>query len=81
MQSKLGLSQHLDDLLTGKVTPESADPRIMKWAEFRIWKMACDVLSLTSVDARRNALSEIPGEIRPYVQREVTRMWNDRRKK
>jgi hypothetical protein len=81
MQSTLGLSQHLDDLLTGKVTPENADPRIMKWAEFAIWQAACEILALTTVDDRRNALGTIPDTIRPYVEREIKRMWNDRRKK
>jgi hypothetical protein len=77
----LNLSKHLDDLLTGKVTPENADPRIMKWAEFAIWQAACEILTLTTVGDRRIALDKIPGTIRPYVEREIKRMWNDRRKK
>ena len=77
----IGLAQALEDLLTGKVTPEQADPRIMLWAEHAIWTAACEILSLTNLDDRRKALNNIPETIRPYVEREVKRMWEDRRDK
>lgn len=75
----LGLQAHLEALLTGKVTPQEADPRILKWAELFIYQGACDVLRLPSQDDRRKALDKIPATIRPYVEREAKRLWTERK--
>lgn len=78
-QSKLGLSKHLDDLLSGKVTPQEADPRILNWAEFAIWQGACEILNLPTKQERRDALDNVPETIRPIMEREVKRLFTLRR--
>lgn len=81
MLPELNLGWHLEQLLTGKVTPQGADPRILKWAELFIYQGACDVLRLPTQDDRRKALDKIPSTIRPYVEREAKRLWTDRRER
>lgn len=76
---KLGLASALDDLLEGRVSPQDADPRILLWAEFMIYKRACAVLDLPDKDARRADLDTIPETIRPFVEREVKKLWTLRR--
>ena len=79
-QSKLGLKKHLEDLLSGRVAPKDADPRILNWAEFFIWQGACEIISLPSLEDRRAALDKIPETIRPIMEREVKKLWTARRK-
>ena len=76
---ELMLSQHLDDLLEGRVTPENADPRILTWAQLMIHKRAEQVLSLPTKEARRADLDMIPATIRPYVEREAKNLFTLRR--
>ena len=79
--SQLNLEQHLDDLLEGRVSPAEADPRILHWAEFMIHKRACHTLSLETKEARRADLDTIPETIRPFVEREVKKLWTLRRER
>lgn len=75
----LGLAKALEDLLEGRVSPQDADPRILTWAEHAIYTRACQVLSHETKDARRADLNTIPETIRPYVEREVNKLWTYRR--
>jgi hypothetical protein len=77
---KLNLAARLDDLLSGRVSYEDADPRILNWAEFHIHKGACEILSLPTRADRAKALEKVPATVRPYVEREVRRVWEIRRK-
>lgn len=79
MLPELNLSWHLEQLLSGKVTPQEADPRILTWAELYVHKGAVEVLGIADKTARRAALGKIPATIRPYVEREALRLWNERR--
>lgn len=80
MPSRLGLTEALLDLLEGRVEPKDADPRILNWAEFHIHKGAQEILSLPTREERRMALEKVPATVRPYVEREVKRLWELRRK-
>ena len=79
--SNLGLVSHLEDLLSGRVHPKDADPRILLWAEFHIHKGACEILSLPTRADRARALEKVPATVRPYVEREVRRLWERRKAK
>lgn len=71
-------SEHLKDMLSGKVTPQDANPSILKWAEFQIWQAACEVCKMSSKEQRQAALTKFPDTIRPFVEREVKRLWPKR---
>ena len=56
-----------------------ASPAIQSWARLQIYRGACSVLSLPTIEARRAALARLPPLIRPYVEAETRRVWAMRR--
>lgn len=71
-------SKRLSDLLTGRVSIQDADPQILQWAEFMIHKAAVEVCKMDSKESRKTALTKFPDTIKPFVEREVKRLWHKR---
>lgn len=68
-------SEQLNDLLTGKVKWDEAQPAIRSWASFYIYDAAKQLVLMPDKEKRRMALDKIPSAIRPYVEEEVKRIW------
>ena len=68
-------SEQLNDLLTGKVKWDEAQPAIRSWASFYIYDAAKQLVTMPDKEKRRMALGKIPSAIRPYVEEEVKRIW------
>lgn len=68
-------SEKLNDLLTGRVIPQNADPAILSWAEFHIWQAACEICAMGDIKQRRDAMDKAPDTLRPFLEREVKRLW------
>jgi hypothetical protein len=80
VNDELRPSKRLNDLLTGAVSPQDAHANILPWAEFMIWQAATKICGMRSLELRRNALTKVPDTIKPFVEREMKRMWNARKK-
>ena len=72
-------SEHLDDLLRGKVAWDDAPEAIRSWARLEVYRGACAVLDQPGKVERRNMLGLIPAAIRPHVEAEAKRIWAMRR--
>ena len=68
-------SEQLNDLLTGKVKWDEAQPAIRSWASFYIYDAAKQLALMPDKEKRRMALGKIPSAIRPHVEKEVKRIW------
>lgn len=68
-------TEQLNDLLTGKVKWDEAQPAIRSWASFYIYDAAKQLVLMPDKEKRRMALGKIPSDIRPYVKEEVKRIW------
>lgn len=68
-------TEQLNDLLTGKVKWDEAQPAIRSWASFYIYDAAKQLVLMPDKEKRRMALGKIPSAIRPYVKEEVKRIW------
>lgn len=68
-------SEQLNDLLTGKIKWNEAQPAIRSWASFYIYDAAKQLVTMPDKEKRRMALGKIPSAIRPYVEEEVKRIW------
>ena len=68
-------SEQLNDLLTGKVKWDEAQPAIRSWASFYIYDAARQLVLMPEKEKRRMALGKIPSAIRPFVEEEVKRIW------
>lgn len=68
-------TEQLNDLLTGKVKWDEAQPAIRSWASFYIYDAAKQLVLMPDKEKRRMALGKIPSAIRPYVEEEVKRIW------
>lgn len=67
-------SEHLEDLMMGRIAWEDADHPIRSLAQKHLYDAACIILSKPTVSERRRILSRIPERIRPYVEAEVLRL-------
>lgn len=72
-------SEQLADLLSGRVAPKDTPEAVLSWARLSIYQGAQEVLSIEGKKQRQRALSKIPDEIRPYVEREAMAIWKKRR--
>jgi hypothetical protein len=63
----------------GKVPLESEDQGIQSACSKHIYDGAVSVLKLPTKEARRRALDRIPEMIRPYVEREVLKLYKARK--
>jgi len=68
-------SEQLNDLLTGKIKWDEAQPAIRSWASFYIYDAAKQLVTMPDKEKRRMALGKIPSAIRPFVEKEVKRIW------
>lgn len=68
-------SEQLNDLLTGKVKWDEAQPAIRSWASFYIYDAAKQLVLMPDKEKRRMALDKISSAIRPHVEKEVQRIW------
>lgn len=73
-------SEWLDDLLRGKIVMADAPEAIRSWARLPIHQAAQEILSAPDIGARRNMLGKIPAPIRPYVEAEIKRLWQSRKR-
>ena len=71
-------SQHLHDLLSGKVAPKDTPAPVLSWARLEIFNAAKAVINAPDKDKRRAMLDKIPPSIRPFVEREARKMWEHR---
>lgn len=67
--------QWLNEVLSGRIAMEDAPASIQSWARLPIFQGACEIIALDTQDERRAELARIPQLIRPYVEREVRRVW------
>jgi len=67
--------QWLNEVLSGRIAMEDAPTSIQSWARLPIFQGACEIIALDTQDERRAELARIPQLIRPYVEREVVRVW------
>ena len=72
-------SQHLHDLLSGKVAPQDTPEPVLSWARLEIFNAAKAVIGAPNKDKRRAMLDKIPPTIRPFVEREARKMWEHRK--
>lgn len=68
-------SDRIKAVLKGEVRMEDEEPGIQSACSKYIYDGAVSVLALPK-DARRRALDRLPALIRPFVEREVTRLHN-----
>ena len=71
-------SQHLHDLLSGRVAPQDTPAPVLSWARLEIFNAAKAVIDAPNKDRRRAMLDKIPPTIRPFVEREARKMWEHR---
>jgi hypothetical protein len=71
-------SKQLADLLSGKIDPKDANPNILPSAQFAIWQAATQICGMGTKEQRQKALTKIPETIRPFVEREIKRIWPNR---
>lgn len=72
-------SEHLYDLLSGKVVPKDTPEAILSWARFEVYRGAVAVLDKPTKKERQATLAKIPQSIRPYVEREARAIWEKRK--
>lgn len=72
-------SDRIKAVLMGKVPLESEDQGIQSACSKHIYDGAVSVLKLPTKEARRRALDRIPDMIRPYVEREVLKLYKARK--
>lgn len=66
-------SAQLNDLLTGKVTWEDAQPAIRSWAMLTIHEAAKTILGAPR-NRRRGMIAKLPPSLRPVLEREIIRL-------
>lgn len=69
-------SQILREVLMGNMALEDAPASIQSWATLEIYQAARLVCDAGGLQARRAMLAKIPAKIRPHVEAEVKRLWN-----
>lgn len=67
-------SQRIKKVLSGEVRMEDEHASIQSACSLHIYHGAEAVLSLSTKEARRAALSRIPESVRPYVEKEAIRL-------
>lgn len=72
-------SQWLHLILTGQIDMEDAPASVQSWARLPIFQGACEIIKMDTPDERRAELAKIPPLVRPWVEREVVRLWGMRR--
>ena len=70
-------SVRIKRVLSGEVRMEDEEPGIRSACQLEIYKGAKTILAMKTKDERRRAINRLPALIRPYVEKEVTRLWRD----
>lgn len=70
-------SVRIKRVLSGEVRMEDEEPGIQSACSLEIFKGAKTILAMRTKEDRRRAIGRLPALIRPYVEREVTRLWRD----
>lgn len=73
-------SKRIENVLRGKVRIEDEDQGIQSACSFYIYEGAVEILSLKDRASRASALSKIPALIRPHVEMEARRIFEQRKK-
>lgn len=63
-------------VLSGEVKLEDEEPGIQSACQLEIFKGAKTILSMKTKEERQRALGKIPPLIRPYVEKEIMRLWS-----
>lgn len=71
-------SQHLADLLSGRVAFADTPPAIQSWAALSIHEGAVSVMRIKDKESRNAALQKVPENLRDFVRAEVVRLWGMR---
>ena len=71
-------SRRIERVLRGEVKLEDEEPGIRSACSKHIYDGAVELLSIPGKQARRNALARIPAAIRPHVEREAWRIYDQR---
>lgn len=80
-RDELRPSYRIRKVLMGNVRLEDEEPGIQSACSKHIYDGAVEILSIQDKQARRRALLKIPELIRPHVEKEVWRIFDQRRKK
>jgi hypothetical protein len=72
-------SDRIKAVLMGRVELDSEDQGIRSACSKHIYDGAVSVLSLSSKEARQQALDRIPALIRPHLEREILRLHKARK--
>lgn len=72
-------SRRIRRVLMGEVPLEQEDPAIQSVCSFYIFEGAKEILALPDKAKRQKALSRVPALIRPHVEKEVWRIFDQRR--
>jgi len=72
-------SRRIDRVLRGEVALEDEDASIQSACSFYIHEGATEILAIKDKERRRRALMKIPALIRPHVEKEVWRIFEQRR--
>ena len=68
-------SERIKAVLSGQVRFEGEDKAIQSACTFYFYQGAKSVLSLETKEKRREALSRVPENVRPFIENEVRRLW------
>lgn len=67
------------DVLNGHVAFEDAAPDIQALTMPEFTEGAKEILQLPTKDARRKALATLPDKVRPKIEKEIMRIWENGR--
>jgi hypothetical protein len=73
-------SELIDKVMGGEIELSDQSSPIQSACSRYIYEDACKVLDLPTKDERRVALDKVPVLLRPYVEEEVKRVWNLRKR-
>jgi hypothetical protein len=73
-------SELIDKVMGGEIDLSDQSGPIRSACSRYIYEDACKVLELPTKDERRVALDKVPVLLRPYVEKEVKRVWNLRKR-
>jgi hypothetical protein len=72
---KMKASDQIKNVLTGVTDFEDAQSGIQMSCALHFYQGACEVLKGKDKAARQAKLARLPERVRPYVEKEVVRLW------
>lgn len=73
------VARAMDDVLDGRTYLSDADPSIQSCLRLTIYHKACQILELETKEQRRAEIGNSPELIRPFLEKEILRVWELRR--